>query len=149
MAQDDTIKKPGRLKTRPDFLAVQKGRRLRGPYFLLETLDRGKPDHPPRIGYTVTKKQGNSVERNRMRRRLKEAVRHIAGVPFKPGHDYVVVARRDTLTAPFDGLVRALAERIAEGGGPARDRQVRTREKSGAPDNIRTPGASGPASRKE
>ncbi|MBC7282733.1 ribonuclease P protein component [Hoeflea sp.] len=129
MAQDEITKKPGRLKSRPDFLAVQKGKRLRGPYFLLETLDRGKPDQPPRIGYTVTKKQGNSVERNRMRRRLKEAVRHIAGVPFKPGHDYVVVARRDTLAAPFDKLIAALTERIGESGGPTRQRPVRA-EKS-------------------
>ena len=68
---------------------MQKGRRLRGPYFPAGKPSTGeKPDQPPRIGYTVTKKQGNSVERNRMRRRLKEAVRHIAGVPFKPGHDY-------------------------------------------------------------
>jgi ribonuclease P protein component len=48
VAQDDpTTKKPGRLKTRPDFLAVQKGKRLRGPFFLLETLDRGLPTKPP------------------------------------------------------------------------------------------------------
>ena len=149
MAQDDITKKPGRLKNRPDFLAVQKGKRLRGPYFLLETLDRGKPDHPPRIGYTVTKKQGNSVERNRMRRRLKEAVRHIAGVPFKPGHDYVVVARRDTLAAPFDRLVQALADRIGESGGPTRQRHVRAEQNPATPDNIRTPGAPSPATRNE
>lgn len=125
MAQDDTIMKPGRLKTRPDFLAVQKGKRLRGPYFLLETLDRGAPGQAPRIGFTVTKKQGNSVERNRMRRRLREVVRHMAGVPFKPGHDYVVVARRDTLGAPFDGLITALTERVKDADRPKRPQQAR------------------------
>ena len=124
MAQDDTIKKPGRLKTRPDFLAVQKGKRLRGPYFLLETLDRGEPDQAPRIGFTVTKKQGNSVERNRMRRRLREVVRQMAGVPFKPGHDYVVVARRDTLGAPFAGLLSALSERVKEADKQKRPQQT-------------------------
>ncbi|MDZ7601656.1 MAG: ribonuclease P protein component [Hoeflea sp.] len=149
MAEDDITKKPGRLKSRPDFLAVQKGKRLRGPYFLLETLDRGKPDQAPRIGYTVTKKQGNSVERNRMRRRLKEAARHIAGVPFKPGHDYVIVARRDTLAAPFDRLVAALCERMGESGGQARQRHQRAERDSGAPDNIITPGAPSPATRNE
>lgn len=141
MAQDDTIKKPGRLKIRPDFLAVQKGKRLRGPYFLLETLDRGAPDQAPRIGFTVTKKQGNSVERNRMRRRLREVVRHIAGVPFKPGHDYVVVARRDTLTAPFDILITALTERLNESVKAKRPQQARVEKKPGAPDNTRTPGS--------
>lgn len=149
MAQDDTTKKPGRLKNRPDFLAAQKGKRLRGPYFLVEALDRGDPDKAPRIGFTVTKKQGNSVERNRMRRRLKEAVRLMAGVPFKPGHDYVVVARRDTLAAPFDRLVAALTERVGESAGLARSRQARSETNSGVPDNIRTPGAKSPAIRNE
>jgi len=139
VAQDDITKKPGRLKIRPDFLAVQKGKRLRGPYFLLETLDRGDPEQAPRIGFTVTKKQGNSVERNRMRRRLREVVRHMAGVPFKPGHDYVVVARRDTLSAPFDGLVTALTERVNESAKPRRSQQPRagTDRRSGQHQNTR------------
>jgi len=139
VAQEDTIKKPGRLKTRPDFLAVQKGKRLRGPYFLLEALDRGAPDQPPRIGFTVTKKQGNSVERNRMRRRLREVVRHMAGVPFKPGHDYVVVARRDTLTAPFDRLITALTERVHESAKPKRPQQPRVdnNRRTGQHENTR------------
>jgi ribonuclease P protein component len=139
VAQDDITKKPGRLKIRPDFLAVQKGKRLRGPYFLLETLDRGDPEQAPRIGFTVTKKQGNSVERNRMRRRLREVVRHMAGVPFKPGHDYVVVARRDTLSAPFDGLVAALTERVNESAKPRRPQQPRagTDRRSGQHQNTR------------
>jgi ribonuclease P protein component len=147
VAQDDTIKKPGRLKTRPDFLAVQKGKRLRGLFFLLETLDRGEPDQAPRIGFTVTKKQGNSVERNRMRRRLREVVRHMAGVPFKPGHDYVVVARRDTLAAPFERLVTALTERVHESARQKRPQQARAEDHFDAPDNTRTPGNPGPATR--
>lgn len=142
MAQDDpTTKEPGRLKNRPDFLAVQKGNRLRGPFFLLETLDRGLADEAPRIGYTVTKKQGNAVERNRMRRRLREAVRHLAGVPFRPGHDYVVVARRDTLKAPFDRLVQALSERVQDSTTSSRPRHKRSASKPRAQDNTRTPGS--------
>ena len=139
MAQDDIIMKPGRLKIRPDFLAVQKGKRLRGPYFLLESLDRGAPDQAPRIGFTVTKKQGNSVERNRMRRRLREVVRQMAGVSFKPGHDYVVVARRDTLSAPFDRLITALTERVNESAKPRRPQQARaeTDRRTGQHQNTR------------
>lgn len=80
--------------------------------FLLEVLDRGEPEIPPRCGFTVTKKHGNAVERNRMRRRLKEAVRLSAGFAMEPGHDYVIVARRDLLNAPFERLVGGLRERI-------------------------------------
>ncbi|MCR9137390.1 MAG: ribonuclease P protein component [Alphaproteobacteria bacterium] len=106
----------GRLTKRSEFLAARRGERRRGPYFLLEVLDRGVADQPPRVGYTVTKRQGNSVERNRMRRRLREAVRLTAGFDMKPGHDYVVVARRDALHAPFNALAQALARRINQQG---------------------------------
>lgn len=94
---------------------MQKGLRLRGPLFLLEMIDRKQPGALPRIGYTVTRKQGNAVERNRMRRRLREAIRLTEGVSFLPGHDYVLVARRDVLDAPFTRIGTALAERVAEG----------------------------------
>lgn len=102
----------GRLKSRPQFLAVRAGEKRRGNFFLVEALDRALPEAEPRVGFTVTKKHGNAVERNRMRRRLKEAVRLHAGFAMQPGHDYVVVARRDVLTAPFEKLVSELVQRI-------------------------------------
>ncbi len=102
----------GRLKSRPQFLAVRAGDKRKGRLFLLEVLDRNEPDAPARVGFTVTKKHGNAVERNRMRRRLKEAVRLNAAFAMQPGHDYVVVARRDVLDAPFQQLAAQLAERI-------------------------------------
>ena len=102
----------GRLKSRPQFLAVREGEKRRGGFFLIEMLDRKLADAEPRVGFTVTKKHGNAVERNRMRRRLKEAVRLHAGFAMQPGHDYVVVARREVLTAPFEKLASELVSRI-------------------------------------
>jgi ribonuclease P protein component len=112
MTSDKDKATVGRLKSRPQFLAVRAGESRRGPLFLLEVLDRNEPGSEARVGFTVTKKHGNAVERNRMRRRLKEAVRLSAGFAMKPGHDYVIVARRDLLNAPFDALTRALRDRI-------------------------------------
>lgn len=102
----------GRLKSRPQFLAVRNGEARRGRTFLLEVLDRKQPDEPPRVGFTVTKKHGNAVERNRMRRRLKEAVRKSAGFAMENGHDYVIVARREVLGISFSNLTEQLAARI-------------------------------------
>ncbi|MEM9104154.1 MAG: ribonuclease P protein component [Pseudomonadota bacterium] len=104
----------GRLRKRSDFLAVRKGERRKGPYFLLEVLDRGVRCEAPRVGYTVTKRQGNAVERNRIRRRLREAVRLYAGFDMKAGHDYVVIGRRDALRAPFADLAQSLAMRVGQ-----------------------------------
>ena len=103
----------GRLKSRPEFLRVRAGERRRGRFFILEVLDRQAPEEPPRAGFTVTNKQGNAVERNRMRRRLREAVRLTAQFAMQPGHDYVIVGHREVLAAPFDELTKALVTRIA------------------------------------
>ncbi|QLF69243.1 ribonuclease P protein component [Peteryoungia desertarenae] len=124
MASDKDKKTVGRLKSRPQFLAVRNGEKRKGRLFLLEVLDRQDASSPPRVGFTVTKKHGNAVERNRMRRRLKEAVRLNAAFAMQPGHDYVIVARRDVLTAPFAQLVAQLNNRI----GSAPTSNARSRE---------------------
>lgn len=117
----------GRLKSRPQFLAVRDGEKRRGPLFLLEVLDRKDPASEPRVGFTVTKKQGNAVERNRMKRRLREAVRQSAQFAMKDGHDYVIVARRELLSAPFAEVTKALSERI--GSRPKHKRSEETRSR--------------------
>lgn len=111
MAARPTGLLPARLKTRAEFLAVRRGEKRRGPLFLLEVLDRGDGG-APRLGFTVTKKVGNAVVRNRVRRRLREAVRTRAGGDMAIGSDYVIVGRREVLDAAFDDLARELARRM-------------------------------------
>lgn len=102
---------PRRLRKRAEFLAAQRGEKRRGRYFLLELRDRGDAGEP-RYGLTVTKKTGNAVARNRIRRRLKEAVRVHAADDMAPGSDYVIVGRREVLAAPFDALKAELSRRM-------------------------------------
>lgn len=104
-------KGPERLKKRKQFLAVRAGEKRRGRLFLLEVLERDD-DLPPRYGLTVTKKVGNAVVRNRIRRRLREAVRVHAADDMKAGSDYVIVGREDVLGVAFDELTRELSRRI-------------------------------------
>jgi len=103
---------PVRLKRRAEFLAVQKGDRVKGPLFLLETLRQGDPNAAPRVGFTVTRKQGNAVERNRIRRRLREAVRLVGAKMMLSGCDYVFIGRRDILSASFSRLTSTMKDRI-------------------------------------
>lgn len=102
---------PGRLRKRADFLAVRRGEKRRGRLFLLEVLDRGDGG-PARVGFTVTRKVGNAVVRNRVRRRLKEAVRVHAAGDMQPGSDYVIVGREDVLAAPFAEIGSELSRRL-------------------------------------
>lgn len=68
----------------------------------------------PRFGFTVTKQSGGAVRRNRIRRRLKEALRLLDPLPARPGHDYVILARPEALGMPFlalqGELIRALGK---------------------------------------
>ena len=102
---------PPRLRKRREFLAVRRGEKRRGRLFLLEVLDRGD-DAPARVGITVTKKVGNAVVRNRVRRRLREAVRVRAASDMAPGNDYVIVGREDVLAAPFAQIAAELSRRM-------------------------------------
>ncbi len=104
-----------RLKRRAAFKAVAGGRRVTRPGFVLQALAVGgeSGDRPPRFGITVTKKIGNAVVRNRIRRRLREALRAAAVDHAQTGTDYVVVARSAALTLQFDRLVNDLISGFA------------------------------------
>ncbi|MDM7852179.1 ribonuclease P protein component [Pseudochrobactrum kiredjianiae] len=109
-----------RLRKRAEFLAMRSGEKRRGKYFLMEVKQRdeatskqAKTGDSPRIGFTVTKKNGNAVIRNRIRRRLKAAAA-LTEAAMAPQTDYVVVARRETLNAPFSALTRELSRRFKE-----------------------------------
>jgi ribonuclease P protein component len=111
-----------RLKRRADFLRAAAGKRFHGKAFTLQTVARaiaadpdeqaGREVGPPRFGFTVTKKIGKAVVRNRIRRRLKEAVRTLDPLPARAGADYVMIARAEAMGLPFAALqaelVRAL-----------------------------------------
>ena len=91
---------------------------------------RRDDEGPARVGFTVSKKVGNAVERNRVRRRLREMVRASA-VAARRGHDYVVIGRRAALALPFPQLLaeferalRQVHERIARRQPPSVDTQA-------------------------
>jgi ribonuclease P protein component len=91
-----------RLKRRADFQRAARGRRARMDTFVLQTNQRAARDGgEPRIGFTVTKKLGGAVVRNRIRRRLKEALRLARDLETRPDHDYVVMAQREALRFGF------------------------------------------------
>ena len=94
---------PPTIRKRADFLAANRGVRFVTPGFILLVRAREDADPAMRAGFTVTKKIGNSVIRNRLKRRLREVVRHglDAGLP---GADHVLIGRAAGLTLSFAQL---------------------------------------------
>jgi ribonuclease P protein component len=107
---------PERLKRRADFLRVAaKGRKAAVHGLVLQVLARDDAG-PARVGFTVTRKVGNAVVRNRTRRRLKEAARLLLRDQPVTGADLVLIGRDATRGRRFAELIddfrRALAKAL-------------------------------------
>jgi len=107
---------PQRLKRRREFLHVARaGRKWAAPGLVLQALDRRAGEADPadngvegdeiRVGFTVTRKVGGAVIRNRARRRLRAAAEMVISTQAAQGHDYVVIGRAGTIRRPFPDLV--------------------------------------------
>jgi ribonuclease P protein component len=116
-----------RLRQRADFLAVAHGARVNSTAFTLQSRRRDDLG-PTRVGFTVTKKNGNAPERNRIRRRLREAVRSLDAMAMRSHHDYVVVGRRAALTCDFSTMLddlRSALQRLDRQGPKRKARESR------------------------
>ena len=114
-----------RLKTRPQFLFVRGGKSERRKSVVVQAR-RHKGSDGIGAGFTATKKVGNSVTRNRAKRRLREAARQLLPLHGQAGADYVFIARMETATIGWQRLLDdmesaliSLAEQISAGTGPA------------------------------
>ena len=149
---------PQRLKRRREFLEVARaGRKWAAPGLVLQVLDRhamhsenaedqaenrrnpaagaDADETGIRIGFTVSRKVGGAVVRNRARRRLRAAVEKVMPTHAAPGRDYVVIGRGRTNTRPFPELVgdlemalrklNAWQEAASTANGPGTDKEHR------------------------
>ncbi|QGM47815.1 ribonuclease P protein component [Methylocystis heyeri] len=109
---------PERLRRREEFLRASASgiSRNYGAFKVLMAVRADDAEGAPRFGFTVTKKVAGAVGRNRIRRRLKEALRVSKAHGARPGRDYVFIARRAALTAPFADLIAQMADGLARLG---------------------------------
>ena len=106
----------GRLTRRPQFLLVAaRGRKASMPGLVLQALQR-QDEAPVRLGFTVTKKVGNAVVRNRVRRRLREAARLVLRDQRLAGVDLVLIGRDATQARPFTALQADLRRALGRTG---------------------------------
>lgn len=118
----DASPKIERMRKRPEFLLAAQARFVSRGAVVIQRRDRADGDPLIRSGFTATKKVGGSVERNRCKRRLREAARALLPVHGQPGSDYVFIARGGTATRPWDRLlddVKSALIRLAADPDPA------------------------------
>ena len=100
------------MRRRADFLAANRGLRVACPGFVL--LAYPNQGQGKRYGITVTKKVGNAVVRNRIKRRFRALMRKVLADHGKPGADHILIGRREAATRDFalmkDELQKALAK---------------------------------------
>ncbi len=120
------------LKTRGEFQRVRHGRKWVAPAFILQGIARERDEAgAPRFGFTVSsksvatesaagKRRGKAVDRNRARRRLKEAVRLTLNSNARPGFDYVIIGRASALTRNFADLLADMRLAFHKVSQPAR-----------------------------
>src|SRR5258708_23757923 len=111
-----------RLRHRADFLAAASGAKAPTAAFVLQARKRGDSG-PVRVGFTVSRKVGTAVERNRVRRRLKEVVRLSAATGLCCGHDYVLIGRRSALSLPSEQTTQCF-QRALRRRSPTATRQT-------------------------
>jgi ribonuclease P protein component len=109
-----------RLKRRTQFQRAARGNRAGRSAFGMQVISA--PQEDAGVGFTVTKKIGNSPERNRIKRRLRAAAAACAR-DFHPGHDYVLLARREAISLPFAKLVADLGSLITRVHDPEAEKR--------------------------
>ena len=101
------------LKKRAEFIAASKARYQTGSGLTVQMRNRCDEDPTVGVGFTCSKKVGNAVARNRAKRRLREIARLDLPALAQPGHDYVLIGKRDvTANRSFEDLRADLAKAL-------------------------------------
>ncbi|MBX9796677.1 MAG: ribonuclease P protein component [Sphingomonas sp.] len=102
------------MTRRRDFVAANGAKRAPMPGFVLLARDRGDGDPAMRAGFTVTKKIGGAVVRNRLKRRLRALAREVLPQAGFAGHDHVLIGRQDGVTRDYAQLRADLVKALGK-----------------------------------
>ena len=103
-----------RLVRRAEFLAANNGKRVPMPGFVLLVRARADDDPAIGVGFTVTKKIGGAVVRNRMKRRFRALAREILPEAGMPGADHILIGRSGGLERDYGLLGSELRKALAK-----------------------------------
>ncbi|MCK4938877.1 MAG: ribonuclease P protein component [Rhodospirillaceae bacterium] len=125
-----------RIKHRPEFLRVaSSGKKWAAPGLVLQIRQNKKISSLAagdvlRIGFTVSRKVGNAVARNRAKRRLRALTDEIMPIFAKPGFDYVLIGRHSTIKRPFEMLKQDLKNALNKTGTATANTMANTMDRA-------------------
>jgi ribonuclease P protein component len=111
---DGAVVSLDRLTQRKDYLAANAGKRAPMPGFVLIVRARDDADPVMRVGITVSKKVGNAVIRNRMKRRFRQLAREVLPESGLHGADHVLIGRAGGIERPFADLKAELVKALGK-----------------------------------
>ena len=104
------------IKKRSDFVRSNKfSKKIYTPYFIIQKLEANKIDNIPRFGFTITKKIGSSVVRNKIKRRLKSIISELFKYKdkyFDLGFNYILICKKEIVKVSYDDLENELMDKF-------------------------------------
>ncbi len=105
------------IKKRIDFIKIsKKGKKIFTKGFILQKYKRKIDDkienNIVRIGFTVTKKIGNAVVRNKVKRRFRAITKELLNNYLKKNYDYIIIAKKNSITMDYKELKNDLIKII-------------------------------------
>lgn len=113
-----------RLRNREDYSRVYRGGRSFANGQFVVYWSKQPSAQPFRVGISASKKIGNAVVRNRMRRLVKEIVRHMEG-QIVPYVDFILIVRKPAVTMSYAELERSI-KHVLRKAGLLKDSKVRS-----------------------
>ena len=116
MSENMRLSRPMRLRSRAEFQRSRKeGKSFAGKYLVVSVLRDEGATEPLRFGIILTRKVGNAVARNRVRRRVRSLLSKYGG-RIEPGHQLVIIARYTAPGASFDELENDWVKQLRRAG---------------------------------
>ncbi len=104
------------LKKRSEFIISNKiSKKIHTPNFIIQKIESNKNENIPHFGFTITKKIGSAIVRNKIKRRLKSIIRELLKYKdkyFDLDFNYILICKKEIVKVSYDDLENELMDKF-------------------------------------